>query len=132
MHTKDRPMHQKLFCFKLIILLTITYLLPRLLESICFSIGSAYFVTGSYPEGSLVAGDNDYWDNFESAPPDVTDFEEPNPFFVGKNVAIGSSTSGVKVVGGSSSSVGYMKVNTEEKEEELRLKLLDNDQLHHY
>eukprot|EP00428_Durinskia_dybowskii_P085059 CAMPEP_0170416370 /NCGR_PEP_ID=MMETSP0117_2-20130122/33122_1 /TAXON_ID=400756 /ORGANISM="Durinskia baltica, Strain CSIRO CS-38" /LENGTH=89 /DNA_ID=CAMNT_0010674435 /DNA_START=104 /DNA_END=369 /DNA_ORIENTATION=- len=49
-----------------------------LLETICFSIGSAYFVTGSYPDGALVAGDNDYWNDFK---PPEEEFEAHNPFF---------------------------------------------------
>jgi hypothetical protein len=38
-----------------------------LVETVCFLIGSAYFVCGSYPEGSLVPGgatDDDDWEDF--------------------------------------------------------------------
>lgn len=103
---------------------TLSHVVCRLLETICFSIGSAYFVTGSYPEGSLVAGDNDYWDDFH---PPEEQFTTENPFF--------QDASGLdRPVGTSHTVVGYARVPLSPAEEEaaLSVTLLENDQLHHY
>lgn len=103
----------------------------RLLETICFSIGSAYFVTGSYPDGALVAGDNDYWNDFR---PPEEEFEAQNPFFIddaGGGVRTMHGATGV--VGTSFTTAGYAQVPSGTTDDDnLNLTLLENDQLHHY
>ena len=121
-----------------------------MLEGICFSVGSAYFVTGSYPEGTLsaAAGDSDYWDDFH---PPEEQFTAENPFFTtesGVAVVTGGTGGGMDRYSGSNSNIDGNKHPTNststgakwaklpdhliKEEDELNLTLLENDQLHHY
>lgn len=107
-----------------------------------FSIGSAYFVTGSYPDGALVAGDNDFWDDFH---PPEDEFSAANPLMIGEDISDfpgfdpPSDSSGtvlgrpVGTAGVSKAYYGKVPVATSDaRENSLNLNLLENDQLHHY
>lgn len=89
-------------------------------------------MTGSYPEGALVAGDNDYWDDFHPQQPEDEQFSAANPLMFDAHAGLQNPMMVGSVGGGGTKGGYYAKVPTGEVGDNLNLTLLENDQLHHY
>ena len=80
----------------------------------CFLIGSAYFVIGSYPEGSQLV-DADVWDEAGAYSRDNDgEFSGHNPFF-GSNNTTGTLGSGAASSGSTGGNADTLKMNTSSK-----------------